>query len=187
MKKSPDAIHSNQKENAGSPSSGEPVFLAAGQLRRTHGLAGELVMTVLTDFPQRITKGKEVFVGEKHLALEIASVRWQNRDLLISFAGYDNIELANRLKNNILFIKADGLPELPEGEYYHHQLVGLTVVDEEDKTLGVLSEILETGANDVYLVRPDKGEEILLPALKDVILEIDLTTRKMRVKPPTWS
>lgn len=187
MKKSPDAFHSNQDEKTGSPTSGEPVFLAAGQLRRTHGLAGELVMTILTDFPQRIKKGQEVFIGEKHLPLEIASVRWQNKDLLICFVGYDTSELASRIKNNVLFIKADGLPELPKGEYYHHQLIGLTVVNDEGKTLGVLSEILETGANDVYVVKTEDGEEVLLPALNDVILEIDLSAKKMRVKPPTWS
>lgn len=187
MKKSPNAFQSIQDKKTGSPSSGEPVFLAAGLIRRTHGLTGELVMTVLTDFPERIKKGKEVFIGENHLPLEIAGVRWQNKDLLICFVNYDNIELASRLKNNVLFIKADGLPELPKGEYYHHQLIGLTVVDDEGKILGILNEILETGANDVYVVKAEDGNEILLPALNDVIIEIDLSAKKMRVKQPSWS
>jgi 16S rRNA processing protein RimM len=187
MKKSPDAFQSNDEAKTGSPSSGEPVFLAAGQLRRTHGLTGEMVMTILTDFPRRLRKGKTVFVGEKHEEMEVESTRQHNKDLLITFVGIETQEDANRLRNKILYIQASTLPDLPEGEYYHHQLIGLTVVDEQDKVLGELTEILETGANDVYVVKSSAGEELLLPALEDVILAVDVPAGRMRVKPPIWS
>ncbi len=187
MKKSPDASHPDHEANTGSPSSGEPVFLAAGLLRRTHGLTGEMVMTILTDFPRRLLKGKVVYLGEKHEETRIAGVRMQNKDMLITFEGYDSVEAANRLRNKTLYIKADSLPELPEGEYYHHQLIGLEVADEKDNLLGQLVEILETGANDVYVVKSKEGSEVLLPAVEDVILEVDLAAGRMRVKPPTWS
>lgn len=187
MKKSPDANPSTDKAKTGSPSSGEPVFLAAGLLRRTHGLGGELVMTILTDFPRRLRKGKTVYVGDKHVEMVIENTRMHTKDMLITFVGIESQEEADRLRNKVLYTRAEDLPELPEGEYYHHQLIGLRVVDEQDKELGVLEEILETGANDVYVVKSSAGEEILLPALEDVILAVDVAAGRMRVKPPIWS
>ncbi|MHC1784455.1 MAG: ribosome maturation factor RimM [Anaerolineaceae bacterium] len=187
MKKSPDALHSNHEAITGSPSGGEPVFLAAGQLRRTHGLTGEMVMTILTDFPARLRKGKTVFVGEKYAEMHISGVRSQNKDLLVTFEGIENPDQANKLRNKVVYVKADSLPELPEGEYYHHQLIGLQIEDETGSPLGVLAEILETGANDVYVVKSSDGSELLLPAIEDVILEVDLAAGRMRAKLPIWS
>lgn len=187
MSKLPDAKPFDNETNAGSPSSGEPVFLAVGQLRRPHGLNGEMVMTILTDFPRRLHKGKVVYVGEKHEQMTIAATRLHTKDLLITMDGCDSADLAARLRNKVIYVKADSLPELPEGEYYHHQLIGMKVVDESGQNIGVLNEILETGANDVYIVQTPDGDEILLPALEDVILEVDPTAGRMRVKPPIWS
>jgi len=79
------------------------------------------------------------------------------------------------------FVSAEDRPPLPEGEYYHHQIIGLNVFDETGTSLGVVSEILETGANDVYVVAAAGGREILIPALKDVLLEINLEQKRMKV------
>jgi len=89
-------------------------------------------------------------------------------------------------RNQYLYVRADELPPLPEGEYYHHQLLGLRVFDLQGNLLGVLSEILETGANDVYVVRDEGGSEILLPVIEGVILEVDLGARRLIVNPPEW-
>ncbi len=186
MKKSPDAFQSDNEDQAGSPSGGEPVYLAVGKLRRPHGLSGEMVMTVLTDFPGRLHPGKIVYLGEKHEELCITALRGQNKDMLVTFEGFNHPEQANKLRNQILYIKADSLPELPEGMYYHHELIGLIVEDETGEILGKLIEILETGANDVYVVETGNGE-LLIPALEDVILEVDQASGRMRVKPPIWS
>jgi 16S rRNA processing protein RimM len=186
MKKSPDAFHSDHEDQAGSPSGGEPVYLAVGRLRRPHGLNGEMVMTVLTDFPGRLHKGKTVYLGEMHKEICIAALRNQNKDLLVTFEGFNNLELVNQLRNQILYVKTDSLPELPEGMYYHHELIGLIVEDETGDILGKLIEILETGANDVYVVETGNGE-LLVPALEDVILEVDQASGRMRVKLPIWS
>lgn len=186
MNKSPDAFQSENNDQTGSPSGGEPVFLAVGKLRRPHGLTGEMVMTILTDFPARLKGGKTVFLGENHDEILIAAVRGQNKDLLVTFEGISNLEQADKLRNKILYIKADSLPELPEGMYYHHELIGLVVEDETGDVIGKLIEILETGANDVYVVDTGNGE-ILLPAVEDVILDVDLVSGRMRVKPPIWS
>jgi 16S rRNA processing protein RimM len=171
--------HSNI-DAAGSPT-GEPVFLAVGKLRRPHGVHGEIIMDVLTDFPERLKPGKKLVVGAQHLPLQIRSVRGHDQALLISFMGYDTPEQAGELRNQILYSTTAEQPPLEEGEYYHHELIGLKVFDEQDVLLGELAEILETGANDVYVVRPELGPEILIPAIEEVVLEVNLEKKAMRV------
>jgi 16S rRNA processing protein RimM len=171
---------------SGSPTPGEPLFLAVGKLRRSHGIGGEILMDVLTDFPQRLRVGKTVFLGDEHAPYEISNVRSQDRALLMSFVGINDSDEASLLRNKIVYIQADSLPILPEGEYYHHQLLGMAVLDENHTPLGFLTDILETGANDVYVVTDPDGKETLLPAIESVILEIDLQRREMRVKNLDW-
>ena len=91
------------------------------------------------------------------------------------------------MHNLQVFVRADALPDLPEGVYYHHQLVGLTVKDESGKIFGKLDEILQTGSNDVYVIRDADGKEVLFPALEDVIISIDLEQQIMIVRPPEWA
>jgi 16S rRNA processing protein RimM len=175
-----------QDPSTGSPVSGEPVFLAVGFLRRPHGLEGEILMDVLTDFPERLRSGKTVYVGDNHEPVRIASIRGHNVEKIIRFTGIETPEEAGKFRNKNLFVKAANLPELPEGEYYHHQLIGMNVLDESGQSLGTLHSILETGANDVYLVKTPEGKELLLPAVEDVILEINPDRKEMRVRPPEW-
>lgn len=179
----------NQLQNdptTGSPSPGEPVFLAIGRLRRPHGVRGEMLMDVLTGFPERIRPGRKVYVGEVHELLQIASLRGHDREMIIRFSGFSTPEEAGRLRNALVYVKASDLPELPEGEYYHHQLLGLSVVDEAGQHLGILTEILETGANDIYLVKTPDEKELLLPVIEEVILSVDLEQGVMRVRPQEW-
>jgi len=169
------------EQPAGSPPPGEPDFLVVGKLRRTHGLHGELLMEVLTDFPERLEPGESVYVGEEHRKLHIRSRRFHNQFLLLAFDGYHDPESAAELRNQMVFVLASNRPPLPEGEYYHHQILGLRVVSDEGQNLGTLSQILETGANDVYVVLPQDGPELLLPAIESVILDIDLENGEMLV------
>jgi 16S rRNA processing protein RimM len=170
-----------EEPTAGSLSSGEPVFLAVGKLRRSHGVKGEMVMDIFTDFPERLKTGVRVFIGAQHTEQRIRSQRPNGSSLLIAFQGFSTPESVAELRNQVVFVRADDRPPLPEGEYYHHQLLGLRVVDEGGQTLGKLVEILSSPANDVYIVQPEAGTEILLPALKSVILNVDLEQRVMRV------
>ena len=182
-----DEIPEIPQESSGSPRSGEPVFLAVGKLRRPHGVKGEMLMEVLTDFPQRLYPKKTIFVGERHEPLVIKTIRQQDRALLLSFEGIEDKDTVGKLRNLIVYVKNADLPKLPEGEYYYHELMDLTVIDEKGQTLGVLTEILETGANDVYVVQTPQGEEILLPVIDGVILKVDLERRELRVHPPEWT
>lgn len=173
-------------EDTGLPQTGEPVFLAIGRLRRPHGIDGEINMEILTDFPERIRARRFVFVGDDHAKMRITHVRRHDRALLVSFEGLESDEAVGRLRNKIVYIRAENLPDLPEGEYYHHQLLGMRVISEDEKEIGFLSEILETGANDVYLIQSPDGEETLLPAIADVVLEVNVERHEMRVRLPEW-
>lgn len=165
----------------GSPPAGEPVFLAVGRLQRPHGVRGELRLLVLTDFPERLHPGAIVYAGEAHTPLKIRTRRWHNQALLLAFAEYPDRTTAEALTNVTLYVRADDRPPLPDGEYYQHQLLGLQVRTDEGQALGEVTEILETGANDVLVVRAASGKEILLPMTDAVVLAIDLPAGEIRV------
>jgi 16S rRNA processing protein RimM len=166
--------NSSPEHPAGSPISGEPEFLVIGKLRRPHGLRGEMLMDVLTDFPERLMPGTLVFLGEEHQPQRISDLRSQDQALLVTIAGFESPEEVGRFRNYMVYVRADDRPVLPEGEFYHHQLLGLKVVQDDGVALGIVSDILVTGANDVYVVQSEDGREILLPAIEEVIQEIDL-------------
>jgi 16S rRNA processing protein RimM len=167
---------------AGSPMVGEPEYLVVGFLRRPHGVKGEILMDVHTDFPERLKTGITVFVGESYQPMVIASLRYHASGLLVRFRGIKSPEEAGLYRNTWVYVPVANRPELPEGEYYHHQLIGLNVVTDEGRDLGVLVDILETGANDVYVIRAVDGNEVLLPAIPPVVLEIKLADRQMCVR-----
>jgi 16S rRNA processing protein RimM len=166
---------------AGSQETVGPAFLAVGKVRRPHGVHGEVVAQIYTDYPESIAPKKAIFLGEKHSMVVITSRRQHNEGLLLGFEGINSPEEAGRFRNQILYISTNGASELPEGGYYFHDLLDLKVEDEEGKLLGSLVEILETGANDVYVVKDADGRELLLPAIREVILKVDLNSKKMKV------
>jgi 16S rRNA processing protein RimM len=174
--------HTFQAKNSGSPSLGDPEFLAVGKLRRPHGLHGEILMSVWTDFPNRLKPGVAVYVGKNHTLRTIRTVRWHRDNLLIAFEDITDRDQAGIFRNQLMMVRADDRPALPDGEFYQHQLVGMRVIQEEgDLLLGTLTEIIETGANDVYIVRAADGREILLPAIESVIVEIDIEHKEIHV------
>jgi len=166
---------------SGSPGVGEPLFLAVGRLLRSHGLHGEMLMEVLTDFPERLGPENTFYIGEQHLPIKILSRRGHQNGFLVAFEGIENPEMTVSLRNQYLYVSADDRPPLPEGEYYHHQLLGLKVVSDQGQEMGQLAGILETGANDVYIVRSEAKAEILLPNISSVVLKIDLEKGEMHV------
>lgn len=168
------------KDTSGSPD-GEPVYLTVGFLRRPHGVRGEMVMDLHTDFPERMKSGRRLLVGEERRPLTLAGVRPHQAGLLVKFKGIDTPEEAGKLRNRWVYIKSSEAPQLPDGRIYQHELFGFQVVDENGQPLGELVEILETGANDVYVVKGEAGRELLLPAIPPVILDIDPAQRLIRV------
>jgi 16S rRNA processing protein RimM len=168
------------KNIPGSPD-GEPVYLAVGFLRRAHGVHGEMFMDLHTDFPDRLRAGRKLFVGEKHKPMTLASARSHANGMLIKFKNVETPEESAQFRNQWVYVRASEVPALPEGQMYQHELFGFKVVDESNNPLGELVEIIETGANDVYVVKDVSGKEILLPAIPSVILDLDPVRRFMRV------
>jgi 16S rRNA processing protein RimM len=118
---------------------------------------------------------------------QINSARPHGQTLMIKFKGIDNREQAAAYGGQTVFVQTEKVPRLPDGEYYFHQLIGLTVIDEQGQVLGTLESILETRANDVYIIKTPDGSDLLLPAVEnEVILGVDLERREMRVRPPEW-
>ncbi len=166
---------------SGSPSGGEPEYLMVGHLRRPHGVLGEMVMEVHTDFPERLKPASQVYVGAGHRLMTILRSRAHPEGMIIQFDGIDTPEAAGTLRNQWVFVSTADRPELPEGMYYHHQLIGFAVVDDQEAEIGTLQEIMQTGANDVYIVARPDGKEVLLPVISSVVLGVDPARRRIRV------
>ena len=173
-----------RKLRSGSPATGEPEYLVVGLLRRAHGLRGEILMDVITDFPERLRENIPVFLGRQHRPAIIESRRTVSRGMLVKFRGVGTSEAATSLRGQQVFVTSAGRPALQSGYHYHHQLLGSNVVDEHGHLVGRLIEILQTGANDVYVVEQAGGKELLLPAITSVILKVDIDRRLMHVRLP---
>jgi 16S rRNA processing protein RimM len=168
---------------SGSPATGEPEYLVVGSLRRAHGVHGEMVMEVITDFPERLRQGTQVFVGSAHTPLVMEGVRGHGEGLIIKLQGVGAPEEAARLRNQLVYVTAADRPPLPQGQFYEHELIGFKVVDSEtNEEIGTLSEILRTGANDVYVVARPGGDEVLLPVIASVVLMLDSDLRVIQVR-----
>ena len=168
------------QDKAGSIDPVEPAYVLIGRLQKSHGVRGEISMRVITDFPERIRRGKIIYIGADFQPHKVTGTRWKHEFLLLKLEGYDNPEDVRAFSNQDVFAAVKDLPILPAGRYYHHQLIGLRVFEGEED-LGVLAAIMETGANEVYIVDQDSGQELLIPAIPEVILKIDLEQKRMDV------
>ena len=173
------------KANSGSPSTGEPEYLVVGTIKRPHGLRGEMLMDVITDFPERLGPGSKVFLGTRHTPATIHAGRLHARGLLIRLQGVETPEAAGAFRNHAVYVLSSDRPDLPPGQYYHHELLGSTIVqDGEQRSIGTLVEILQTGANDVYVIKDAENRELLLPVIAGVVLGIDVAQRLIMVRIP---
>ena len=155
-------------------SSPEFRYLAIGKVVRAHGIRGEISVTVLTDFPERFETTEWIYLGNEFEATpyRIEKSRWHQKNVLLTLTGITDRTEAERLRGQYVQVPIEDATPLPEGSYYLYQLVGLKVITVEGQLLGTIAEVLETGANDVYVVKGDK--EILIPAVADVIKSVDL-------------
>lgn len=163
-------------------------YLAVGHIIGVHGLHGELKIELYTDFPERFAPGVTLFMGPDLEEVEIRQVRPHKGHLLIMLDGINDRTTAEGLRSLWLFVDEADAAELEEGEYWIHDIIGLKVETDTDTVLGKVVDVLATGANDVYIVRPaegiNRGQEILLPAIADVILAVDLAAGILRVHIP---
>ncbi len=159
-----------------------PQFLVVGEILKPFGYRGEVKIKVLSDYPKSLLKHKIVYLGSPPRAFPVESARFHANYVLMKFTGYDSDTSVAKLRGEIVHIPVEEAAKLKKNQYYHHQIIGLNVVTTTGETLGGVAEILETGANDVYLVRTPEGKEILLPAIKSVIKKIDLDAKTLTIE-----
>lgn len=153
-----------------------------GRITSVHGLTGQVRVAMASDVPDRFDPGRQVYIQGQ--AYRIASLTpFRPGHVILSFQGVNAVEEARRLVGENVIVPASESPQLPEGEFFHYQLLGLRVFTGDGEFLGEISEILETGSNDVYVVKGDGGE-VLVPALSKVITQVNLDQGMMLVSLP---
>lgn len=157
--------------------------LQVGVISSTHGVRGEVKVFPTTDDVTRFKKLKEVIlVTEKtEKILKITSVKFFKQFAIVKFEGIDTLNDVEVYKGASLFVDRKNAVKLQKDEYFIADLIDLEVVDEQENKLGTLVDVMQTGANDVYIVKNDEGKELLFPAIKECILDIDFKAKKMTV------
>lgn len=164
----------------------EPRYLAVGRVQRPHGVRGEVRVEILTGYPERLDRHAAFYLAHPHSPeavrrYPVEQLRLHRNVLLLKLGGCDNRNAAEALRGMLVQVPIEDAVPLEEGEYYLYQVVGVQVETEDGEPLGRVIEVLDTGANDVYVVGGPRGE-VLLPAIKDVVLELDLDARRLVVR-----
>ncbi len=160
-------------------------YLAIGRIKKPHGTKGEVKVDVLTDYPDKIKPGLEVYVvlPEEQKSLHITAVRSTKEELLIKFEEISDRNQAESLKGEFLQIPLESAEQLPKDTFWQHDIIGLSVFDISGNFLGKVESILRTGSNDVYEIESPQGKKILIPAIKEVVKEINLSESKIVIEP----
>ena len=147
-----------------------------GVITQTHGIKGEVKVFPTTDDVKRFKRLEKVTIdsGKKRFEAEIESVKFFKQFVILKFKGFDTIEDIQLYKQAKLLVDREHAVRLRKDEYFVADLIGIKVVSDEGTELGVMTDVIETGANDVYVVKNSEGEEILFPAIKDCVKEVDL-------------
>ncbi len=156
-------------------------YLRVGVISNTHGIGGEVKVFPTTDDSKRFKKLKQVFLdtGKEYMELEVERVRFFKNMVIVKFKGINNINDIEKYKGKDLLVTREEAVPLEENEYFIYDIIDALVVDEEGKEIGILKEVLTTGANDVYVVEMPDKKEILLPVIDECILDIDIENKKV--------
>lgn len=157
--------------------------LRVGIISSTHGVKGEVKVFPTTDNAKRFSKIKKVILdtGKEELELEIESVKFFKQFAILKFKGIDNINDIEKYKGKELYVMRENAQKLGRNEYFIADLIGLRVTEDTGKALGALKDVIETGANDVYVVEMADKRELLIPAIKQCILKVDVEAGEMEV------
>ena len=158
-------------------------LLQVGVITQTHGVRGEVKVFPTTDDPARFKPLKQVVLdtGKETLALEVESVKFFKQFVILKFKGYDNINDIERYKRCPLLVERDDAVPLEEDEYYIADMIGMEVVTEDGNSFGTLKDVMETGANDVYVIESKEHGEVLVPAIKECILDVDIERQRLEI------
>lgn len=158
-------------------------LLRVGVISSTHGIKGEVKVFPTTDDANRFKKLKEVILdtGKEQLTLHVESVKFFKQFVILKFKEYNNINDIEIYKGKDLLVTRENAVPLNEGEYFITDMIGLNVVTDEGEDFGTLTDVLQTGANDVYVVKMKNGKEALLPAIDQCVLDVNLETSTIKV------
>lgn len=158
-------------------------FFQIGVISSTHGVRGEVKVFPTTDDVRRFKKCKEVLLdtGKERMTLEIEGVKFFKQFAILKFKGIDTLDEVEKYKGKSLLVPRKDAVRLRRDEYFIADLIGVEIFDEKEQKIGVLKDVLETGANDVYVIQMDDGRELLLPAIKQCVLEVKVEERYMRI------
>lgn len=156
-------------------------LLQVGVISSTHGVRGEVKVFPTTDDVKRFKKVKKVILdtGKEQLPLEIEGVKFFKQFVILKFRGIDNINDIEKYKGKSLLVDREHAVKLKKDEYFIADMIGMDVFTEDGELFGALKDVMETGANDVYIIEMSDGKEVLVPAIKQCILDVDIENRKM--------
>ena len=158
-------------------------LLEVGKITNTHGLRGEVKIVPWMDAPEDFEELTKVYLRtrKEDIPLTVKSVRYQKNNLIVKFAEFDDINEVEQYKNCVLYADRDELGELPEGTYYIVDLIGLKVYTEEGEEVGVIEDVFNTGANDVYDIKREGRKNLLLPVIDEAVKEVDINNGRVIV------
>jgi 16S rRNA processing protein RimM len=169
--------HQAKKPDARQP----PEHLAVGRIVRPHGVRGELRILALSDLFEGIEPSTTIYLGQGKIPAVVSSIRPHKEGYLLTLEGCEDRDTAEQWRGDTVYLAFTDAAALPEDTYFHWQILDLEVKTEEGEILGKVVDIIETGANDVYVVADESGSELLLPAIASVILRVDLEQSRMVV------
>lgn len=162
----------------------ETEWVTIGQVVAFLGLRGELKVRLLTDIPGRFEQLETVYLGPEHRSYLVESVRpYKGEMVILKFKEVNDANTAESLCQQEILIPIDQLADLPEDSYYRHDILGLTVLTLDQRKLGQIIDIIETGSNDVYMIKGSDGKQVPIPAIKDVVKQVDIIHRTMYIDP----
>lgn len=158
-------------------------MLQVGVITDTHGIKGEVKVFPTTDDVNRFDYLKKAYIDSKEglIPVKVNSVKYFKQYVIIKFKGINDINDIEKYKKSPLLVTREDAVPLEEGQYYITDIIGINVYTDDGVNIGTLTEVLQTGANDVYIVRNSENKEILIPAIKQCILDINLEKKEMKV------
>lgn len=161
-------------------------LLSVGKIVNTHGIRGEVKIWLQTDFPEvRFAPDAELLIIHPehggHIPVTVAASRPYKQMYIVKFAEFNHINEVEKYKGYEVKVSKAETVELPENEYYFHEIIGCRVVDDEGKELGVIQDILRPGANDVWVVKMPNRQELLLPVIDDVVLDVNVQEKVVKI------
>lgn len=164
-----------------------PERLVIGRITAPHGIRGEFRMYIYSHFPEQIPELPKIYIGDESEPRVISRARLKDNLAIIRVDEITSREMVDELRGQLVRIDLEDAAPLEEGEFYHFEIIGLTAMTESGETVGTVTDIIETGANDVYVITDDEGKETLIPALEDVVPTIDPEAGTLVFRPLRYS